>query len=107
MSVCRQTGSNSVTVSGLTQTLLSKPVEARCPNSPLSFILAGFAGDPVALTYRPQLASKLLNRNTLNMKILVCMKQVPQKDAPLKLNESGTWIRDDVSYKKKNIPAKS
>jgi electron transfer flavoprotein beta subunit len=26
------------------------------------------------------------------------MKQVPQKDAPLKLNESGTWIRDDVSY---------
>jgi len=32
------------------------------------------------------------------VKILVCMKQVPQKDAPLKLNESGTWIRDDVSY---------
>ena len=32
------------------------------------------------------------------MKILVCMKQVPQKDAPLKLNESNTWIRDDVSY---------
>ena len=32
------------------------------------------------------------------MKILVCIKQVPQKDAPLKLNESGTWIRDDVSY---------
>jgi electron transfer flavoprotein beta subunit len=32
------------------------------------------------------------------LKILVCMKQVPQKDAPLKLNESGTWIRDDVSY---------
>src|SRR5512147_1451496 len=26
------------------------------------------------------------------------MKQVPQKDAPLKLNEAGTWIRDDVSY---------
>src|SRR5947209_18555328 len=26
------------------------------------------------------------------------MKQVPQKDAPLKLNESGTWIREDVSY---------
>jgi electron transfer flavoprotein beta subunit len=23
---------------------------------------------------------------------------VPQKDAPLKLNESGTWIREDVSY---------
>src|SRR5881227_2482882 len=32
------------------------------------------------------------------MKILVCVKQVPQKDAPLKLNESGTWIREDVSY---------
>jgi electron transfer flavoprotein beta subunit len=26
------------------------------------------------------------------------MKQVPQKDAPLKLNESATWIREDVSY---------
>jgi len=32
------------------------------------------------------------------VKILVCMKQVPQKDAPLKLNESGTWIREDVPY---------
>jgi electron transfer flavoprotein beta subunit len=32
------------------------------------------------------------------MRILVCMKQVPQKDAPLKLNEGGTWIREDVSY---------
>ena len=32
------------------------------------------------------------------MKILVCMKQVPQKDVPLKLNETGTWIREDVSY---------
>jgi electron transfer flavoprotein beta subunit len=32
------------------------------------------------------------------MKILVCIKQVPQKDAPLKLNEAGTWIRDDVSW---------
>lgn len=32
------------------------------------------------------------------MKILVCMKQVPQKDAPLKLNEAGTWIREDVQY---------
>ncbi len=32
------------------------------------------------------------------MKILVCIKQVPQKDAPLKLNEVGTWIREDVSY---------
>src|SRR5213082_3904498 len=26
------------------------------------------------------------------------MKQVPPKDAPLKLNEAGTWIREDVSY---------
>src|SRR5260370_34376140 len=26
------------------------------------------------------------------------MKQVPQKDAPLKLNEAWTWSRDDVSY---------
>ena len=34
----------------------------------------------------------------ISVKILVCMKQVPQKDAPLKLNESGTWIREDVSY---------
>ena len=32
------------------------------------------------------------------MKILVCMKQVPQKDAPLKLNDAGTWIREDVPY---------
>jgi len=32
------------------------------------------------------------------LKILVCMKQVPQKDAPLKLNEAGTWIREEVSY---------
>jgi electron transfer flavoprotein beta subunit len=32
------------------------------------------------------------------MKILVCMKQVPQKDAPLKLNEGATWIREDVGY---------
>src|SRR3979490_3468173 len=26
------------------------------------------------------------------------MKQVPQKDGPLKLNESGAWIREEVSY---------
>jgi electron transfer flavoprotein beta subunit len=32
------------------------------------------------------------------LKILVCMKQVPQKDAPLKLNDSSAWIREDVSY---------
>jgi electron transfer flavoprotein beta subunit len=30
--------------------------------------------------------------------MLVCMKQVPQKDAPIKLNESGSWIREDISY---------
>lgn len=32
------------------------------------------------------------------MKILVCLKQVPAKDAPLKLAADGRWIRDDVSY---------
>ena len=33
------------------------------------------------------------------MKILVCIKQVPQKDAPLKINETGTWLREDsVAY---------
>src|ERR1700694_2606963 len=32
------------------------------------------------------------------LKILVGMKQVPQKDAPLKLNDAATWIREDVSY---------
>src|SRR5436853_870886 len=32
------------------------------------------------------------------LKILVCMKQVPQKDAPLKLSEARTWIREDGSY---------
>jgi len=32
------------------------------------------------------------------MKILVCVKQVPQRDVPLKLNQAGTWIREDVSY---------
>lgn len=32
------------------------------------------------------------------MKILVCIKQVPQKDAALKLNPSGTWIDEDVPY---------
>ena len=32
------------------------------------------------------------------MKILVCLKQVPQKDAALKLNDAGTWIREDVAY---------
>jgi len=32
------------------------------------------------------------------VKILVCIKQVPQKDVALKLNDAGTWIREDVSY---------
>jgi electron transfer flavoprotein beta subunit len=32
------------------------------------------------------------------VKILVCMKQVPQKDAALKLNDAGNWIKEDVSY---------
>ena len=32
------------------------------------------------------------------MKILVCLKQVPAKDAPLKLNPAATWIREDVSF---------
>lgn len=29
------------------------------------------------------------------MKILVCLKQVPHKDARLEVNSSGTWIQDD------------
>jgi electron transfer flavoprotein beta subunit len=32
------------------------------------------------------------------VKILVCMKQVPQKDAALKLNDAGNWIKEDISY---------
>lgn len=32
------------------------------------------------------------------MNILVCLKQVPQKDAPLKLNVDGTWIDENVPY---------
>ncbi len=32
------------------------------------------------------------------MKLLVCLKQVPAKDAPLKLNSAGSWIVEDVSY---------
>jgi electron transfer flavoprotein beta subunit len=30
--------------------------------------------------------------------ILVCLKQVPAKDAPLKLAPDAGWIRDDVTY---------
>src|SRR6202007_3455424 len=50
-----------------------------------SFILTSFRHR------KPQARSHVL-------KILVCMKQVPQKEAPLKLNESAGWIREDVSY---------
>ncbi|MFQ5663646.1 MAG: electron transfer flavoprotein subunit beta/FixA family protein [Terriglobia bacterium] len=33
------------------------------------------------------------------MKIAVCMKQVPAKDAPLRINDAGTWVREvDLSY---------
>jgi electron transfer flavoprotein beta subunit len=33
------------------------------------------------------------------MKIGVCMKQVPAKDAPLRINDAGTWVREgDISY---------
>jgi electron transfer flavoprotein beta subunit len=56
----------------------------------------------IALRARPASAILIRLPNAagvrIGLKILVCIKQVPQKDAPLKLNESGTWIRDDVSY---------
>jgi len=42
--------------------------------------------------------SRQPSTRSFRLKILVCMKQVPQKDAPLKLNESAAWIREDVSY---------
>lgn len=33
------------------------------------------------------------------MRIAVCMKQVPAKDAPLRINEAATWVREgDISY---------
>lgn len=33
------------------------------------------------------------------MKIIVCVKQVPSRDAILRINESGTWIQDrDIAY---------
>ncbi|MBI4466418.1 MAG: electron transfer flavoprotein subunit beta/FixA family protein [Acidobacteria bacterium] len=33
------------------------------------------------------------------MKIGVCLKQVPAKDAPLRINEAQTWVREgDISY---------
>jgi electron transfer flavoprotein beta subunit len=57
----------------------------------------GFANDqrPTNNDDRPTTNDKDGSRS---VKILVCIKQVPQKDAPLKLNEAGTWIREDVSY---------
>jgi electron transfer flavoprotein beta subunit len=51
----------------------------------------------VIYTYGFRFISRCANKELL-VKILVCMKQVPQKDAPLKLNENGMWIREDVSY---------
>jgi electron transfer flavoprotein beta subunit len=32
------------------------------------------------------------------MKILVCVKQVPQKDAPLKIDEKNAWINEDTPF---------
>jgi electron transfer flavoprotein beta subunit len=33
------------------------------------------------------------------MKVAVCIKQVPAKDAPLRISESGTWIREtDIGF---------
>src|SRR5271165_5614060 len=63
-------------------------IHLRFPSPRRSFILACFT--LCAQSFR-ELSGVLV-------KILVCMKQVPQKDAPLKLNEGGTWIREDVSY---------
>jgi len=49
-------------------------------------------------TFQFALRARLGRDGSGIVKILVCMKQVPQKDAPLKVNEAGTWIREDVSY---------
>jgi electron transfer flavoprotein beta subunit len=70
-------------------------------SSPHSFILTGFpwlVGGFCRDVARNVSAAASGTQRSLRLKILVCMKQVPQKDAPLKLNESGTWIREDVSY---------
>ena len=33
------------------------------------------------------------------MKIAVCMKQVPAKDAPLRFSDDGTWVKEsDISF---------
>src|ERR1700720_2317149 len=50
------------------------------------------------LIYTDKFAARKPHVRSDVLKILVCMKQVPQKDAPLKLNDTGTWIREDVSY---------
>jgi electron transfer flavoprotein beta subunit len=47
---------------------------------------------------RSAIYTHLFSYRGVLVKILVCMKQVPQKDAPLKVSESGKWIREDVSY---------
>jgi electron transfer flavoprotein beta subunit len=71
--------------------MLSERVHA--PEFDLLTSIPSLSAEPGVLIYTLLFASR-----SLNVKILVCMKQVPQKDAPLKLNESGTWIREDVSY---------
>jgi electron transfer flavoprotein beta subunit len=53
---------------------------------------------PLIYTGRFGFTRKSHTQGVLSVKILVCMKQVPQKDAPLKLNETGAWIREDLSY---------
>src|SRR5437660_4918161 len=60
--------------------------------------LCGAFRTPVVVLYTSLPTLTRQNARSLLLKILVCMKQVPQKDAPLKLNETGAWIREDVSY---------
>src|ERR1700676_3462638 len=50
------------------------------------------------LIYTDKFAARKPHVRSDVLKILVCMKQVPQKDAPLKLNDTAAWIREDVSY---------
>src|SRR5262249_16467970 len=52
-----------------------------------SFILTSFPALP-----------KRAEGTGASVKIPVCMKQVPRKDATLKLNGAGRWIGEDVSY---------
>src|ERR1700749_2521829 len=63
-----------------------------------SFILTRFSRGIRSDSSGGQHLSCLTHIARCGLKILVCMKQVPQKDAPLKLNESGRWIREDISY---------